>query len=133
MTVGELLVSPSYWVAFGTCFVAGWCVKGDVYGALVYGTFAPPALFLVNVIVTFAISIPAFVLSKLAPQVWRASCEAFFSLPELLQFVLNPSFLVTAGSFAIFCCSAREVSEPLAGKGSSKSSGRPHLFRPKVP
>jgi hypothetical protein len=119
MTVGEILASPYTWVAFGTCFIAGWYVKGDVFGALTYATIAPPVLFLLVLIVSFALMIPAFVISKLAPQVWSESTRAFLSLPEPLQFLLSPPFLVTVWAFTIHCRSAREVPERPYGKSKA--------------
>lgn len=112
MTVGELLASPGLWIAFGACFVAGWFVKRDLFGALLYGTAAPPVLFLVNVVVQFALSIPAFVISKLAPRLWASAIEAFTSMTELLQILLHPSVFVTGGLFVIFCWRAREGEAP---------------------
>lgn len=112
MTVGELLASPGLWIAFGVCFLAGWFVKGDVYGALLYGTVAPPVLVLVNMVVWYALSIPAYVISELSPQLWAAAREPFTSMSEQLQILLHPSFLVTGVLFAIFCWCAREEKVP---------------------
>jgi|APTNR8051073442_1049403.scaffolds.fasta_scaffold68574_1 uncharacterized membrane protein YkgB len=130
MTFGDLLASPYLWAAFGICFIAGWYVRRDLFGALAYGTIAPLALLLIGIVVSFALAIPAFVISTVFPEFWKDSTESFRSLPAALRIVLNPAVLVTAAVFVIHCWSAREdpeVPKPEAatpaGEDSNPSQG----------